>query len=76
MKDEERYCPRCGRDVLSWDVACPGCGQVPWDTPEGRRVLRRRRFWVGVSDHGPALFVGALVLLAMLMLLIRARVFG
>ena len=49
MKDEERQCPNCGHDVLNWDVMCPGCDQVPWDSPAGRRIMqgrRQRHFWI------------------------------
>lgn len=62
MKDDERQCPNCGRDVLSWDTMCPGCEQVPWDTPAGRQVISRRRrghFW---RTSGPGLGLLVLVL--------------
>ena len=45
MEIDTRHCPNCGHDTLDWDVPCPGCEQVPWDTPIGHRVISRRRFW-------------------------------
>jgi hypothetical protein len=43
MDIDERHCPTCGHGVLDWDLVCPGCHQVPWDTPAGRKIVRRRR---------------------------------
>jgi hypothetical protein len=67
MDIDERHCPNCGHDILNWDIACPGCDQVPWDSPTGWRVIkarRRRQFW---SEQGPILgflvLVGALVVI-------------
>ena len=64
---DERHCPNCGRGVISWHVACPGCDQVPWDTPAGRRVLRRRRQWSKLVEEGP---VAAIVILALVLTII------
>ena len=40
---DERHCPQCGHGVMNWSMTCPGCDRVPWDTPAGRKILRRRR---------------------------------
>ena len=47
MDIDERHCPNCGHDILNWDVVCPGCDQVPWNSPAGRRIVakRRRKQW-------------------------------
>ena len=67
MDVDERHCPGCGHDVLNWDVACPGCDQVPWNSPAGRRIMRQRRRWHTVVTAGPvalflALAVGVVVI--------------
>jgi len=67
MKDEERTCPKCGREVLGWEVPCPGCGQIPWETPEGQRVLRARRRWFWLQENGP---LAALLIIAALIALL------
>lgn len=64
---DERRCPNCGHAVLGWEVTCPGCNQVPWDTPAGRRVLRGRRRWFWAVEEGP---VVAIVILAAVLTLI------
>ena len=43
MEIDERYCPNCGHGVLDWHTVCPGCNQLPWDSPAGRRIIARRR---------------------------------
>lgn len=55
MEIDERYCPACGHGVLNWETRCPGCDQIPWNTPIGHRVIaqRRRRQWF--ADNGLAL---------------------
>lgn len=47
MDVDERSCPNCGHSVLNWDCVCPGCNQVPWNTPAGQKIIaqRRRRSW-------------------------------
>jgi len=66
VKDDERQCPNCSREVLSWDIPCPGCEQVPWDTPAGRRALAGRRRSHFFRTQGPllALVVFGVVLAA------------
>lgn len=50
-------CPACGRKVLDWGYECPGCGRIPYRTPEGRRALiaesiketlSSQNFWIGM----------------------------
>jgi len=69
MDADERRCPSCGHDVISWEVTCPGCEQVPWDTPQGRRVLRGRRGWSALMENGP---LAALLLLALVLAVLGA----
>ncbi|MBI4353640.1 MAG: hypothetical protein HY595_00240, partial [Candidatus Omnitrophica bacterium] len=54
---DERHCPNCGHGVMNWSMVCPGCNQVPLDTPAGRKIIQGRRrqamfqstgFWVGL----------------------------
>jgi len=66
MRDEERACPSCGHETLSWDIPCPGCAQVPWETPAGRRALGRRRAGQWVEDHGFWLVMLALLLFGLM----------
>ncbi len=64
MKDEEQRCPSCGHEVLSWDVTCPGCDQVPWETAAGRRVVRGRRqrhFWLTAGPLMALVALGAVM---------------
>ncbi len=62
MNDDERNCPNCGHDVISWDTMCPGCSQVPWETKVGARILkwrRRRQTWpIGFAILAAALVIG------------------
>ncbi len=64
MDIDERHCPNCGHDVLSWEVACPGCDQVPWESPAGRRIVAQRRRWAFLETSWPiaALLSGLLIL--------------
>jgi len=76
MKDEERTCPECGREVLGWEVPCPGCGQIPWETPAGQRVLWARRRWFSLQQSGPiAILLIVAVIIMLLGLLARIGVF-
>ena len=63
MEIDSRHCPNCGAAVIGWEVVCPGCDQVPWNTPVGRTIVARRRFKQWLIDRGPILAV-MLVLLA------------
>lgn len=65
MEIDERHCPTCGHDVLSWDITCPGCSQVPWDSPAGRRIFSARQRREFLVTKGPWL-LGALVLLGII----------
>jgi hypothetical protein len=58
---DERRCPNCNHGVLNWDTACPGCDQVPWDTPAGHRVIRQRRRRQWLLANGP--IAGLLILI-------------
>ena len=53
MEIDERHCPNCGHDVLNWDVVCPGCDQVPWDSPAGKRIMQQRRRRHFLISGGP-----------------------
>lgn len=67
MDIDERRCPNCGRDILSWDVTCPGCDQTPWETPAARRVIRARRRWHALMTGGP---IAALLLLVAVVIVV------
>ena len=67
MKEEEKKCPNCGHDVLSWDVICPGCSQVPWDTNAGRRIVRWRRLRMSLVYSVPLIVILCALLLYVLL---------
>ena len=72
MDIDERHCPNCGHDILNWDVPCPGCSQVPWNTPAGHRVIRHRRFWstwsIGLPIAAVLLLMAGLIVIGNLSL--------
>ncbi len=39
----DKVCPACGTSILGWEVPCPQCEEIPWNTPQGRRVIKKRR---------------------------------
>ncbi|HEX9780074.1 MAG TPA: hypothetical protein VGB20_02545 [bacterium] len=50
---DETRCPSCGHPVLNWDIVCPGCDKIPWNTPFGQRVIRDRRWSQTLRTSGP-----------------------
>ncbi|MBI3553139.1 MAG: hypothetical protein HY077_11545 [Elusimicrobia bacterium] len=40
---DQRHCPHCKHEVLDWGLKCPGCDMVPRETPEGQKLLAKRR---------------------------------
>src|SRR3989338_1264252 len=62
---DENHCPSCGHGVLNWNTTCPGCDQVPWQTPQGQRILQRRLRRSTLLTEGPfAVVVVLFVILA------------
>lgn len=62
---DERTCPACGHEVLGWEVPCAGCDQIPWDTPQGQRVIKRRRASLEASD--PMTWIKYFILIVVLL---------
>lgn len=59
---DERHCPNCGHEVVDWETPCRGCGQIPWETPAGQRVIHQRRRHVWLVREGPVAVFCALVI--------------
>jgi hypothetical protein len=57
----ERECPHCRHAVLNWQVRCPGCDAIPWETPEGKQVRRRQGIAYGIKRIALMVVVGSVV---------------
>lgn len=60
---DEHHCPSCGHGVLNWNTTCPGCDQVPWQTPTGQRILQKRLRRSTLLTEGPFVVVVLLFLI-------------
>ena len=43
MDIDYRHCPHCKHDVLDWGLKCAGCGEIPRQTPEGKKAMAEAR---------------------------------
>ncbi|MBI2093835.1 MAG: HEAT repeat domain-containing protein [Candidatus Omnitrophica bacterium] len=62
MEIDERHCPNCGHGIMDWDTVCPGCDQIPWQSPFGRKIIAQRRRWHWWMETGPFLAISILAL--------------